>query len=295
MSIATARQKKADIRTEVRTFTPEEAFDIITNLKEQRPLRPGHVAWLAKQMVEGTFCLNGETIIMYQDQVLDGQHRLAACVESQVPLRTLVAYVDDPAMFATIDTGKVRNAGDAVAIVSKDRAMPTWLRSSAAYAAKIVMGTVDGLTRAKKINDVTNADVAKFVEQNPRIVDVCKEIRQTHNRNIGYTLSHMTALVALVEGAFPDVMETFVVPVATGAGLEANTGAYLFREKCIAVPKPADFRVDYDRIMVLWKAWNAHITKSEMRQLRYSSTEHPPILIDSIKELEKRGPRVRRA
>jgi hypothetical protein len=50
------------------------------------------------------------------DELLDGQNRLSACVKSGKPFRTHVVFGIDPALFGRMDIGKPRNAADVLHI-----------------------------------------------------------------------------------------------------------------------------------------------------------------------------------
>lgn len=64
-------------------------------------------------MKDGKWRLNGEPIIV-DDQgcCVNGYHRLSACIEAGVPFRTLLVTGVPHETWTTVDTGKVRSAGD---------------------------------------------------------------------------------------------------------------------------------------------------------------------------------------
>lgn len=110
------------IKSAVEKVTPEiaakmlEASDDIKN----RNLSDSHVKWLADQMAEGKWSLNGEAIILDDEgMIVDGQHRLWAVVNSGVTIESMVTRGVDRKGFATIDTGTARTAGNVLAIVGK--------------------------------------------------------------------------------------------------------------------------------------------------------------------------------
>lgn len=85
------RRKMTQQSADIVTITPEHALDILENAKNMnfRSLRSGYAAQLAAQMSAGAWHLNGEAIKFDESGILvDGQHRLKACVLSGVPLRT---------------------------------------------------------------------------------------------------------------------------------------------------------------------------------------------------------------
>ena len=79
------------ITTEI--ITPKQAEKYLEkNIENNRPILDRHVAVLARDMKAGNWVQNGETIKFNGTGVLlDGQHRLWACVEAKVPFTSAVA------------------------------------------------------------------------------------------------------------------------------------------------------------------------------------------------------------
>lgn len=75
------------------------------------------IAEYINAMSESRWPVTGATIVFAKSGFLmDGQHRLMACVRSGVPLKTYVVFGIDDAAFALIDIGRKRTNIDAFAI-----------------------------------------------------------------------------------------------------------------------------------------------------------------------------------
>ncbi len=97
----------------VETITPNQASVWLENMGTQRLRKHSHVAYLAREMSSGRWQVNGETIIISSTgRVIDGQHRLAACIMCNKPFKSHVVYGIPDDCFSTIDTGAKRTAGD---------------------------------------------------------------------------------------------------------------------------------------------------------------------------------------
>lgn len=265
---------------EVINVTPALAVKWLENTQFQRPLNQRHVNNLVSQLKAGKFRTNGETIILCDGKVLDGQHRLWMVVEANEAVEMAVAHVRDASTFTTIDTGRTRSAADVVSITVGDREMPAAVRMAASAACVICLSCVDGRYSTAYQRAVTNETVSAFIAKHPVIVKITEQIRGMFKTGHGVTISHLVALVLQVNSGFPDVMQSFVEPLATGEMLVQHSAVWAFREKCKTFPLPADFRTKPDRLAVLFKAWNAHVTGQTVKSLRYSGgTEAFPTLI----------------
>lgn len=106
----------------VEKIGPREAEAILDAVKDDprtrnRPVKDAHVEWLAGMMKAGKWRMNGEPIILDEDdKLLDGQHRLWAVVHSQVTIETWVNRGVPREYFATIDTGATRTTADVLGI-----------------------------------------------------------------------------------------------------------------------------------------------------------------------------------
>lgn len=105
------------MKVEIMTVTPERASAWLANNHRNRNLNQKTVADLARVMTTGEWALNGEAVkISVDGQLLDGQHRLAAIIESGVSVQMLVvtdllSWTQD-----TMDTGRKRTTADVFAI-----------------------------------------------------------------------------------------------------------------------------------------------------------------------------------
>lgn len=107
---------------EIKTIKPKDADSLLCRNEGNRKISPMVVERFAEDMRRNKWSLNGETIKIYDADgelpvLLDGQHRLSACVKAKKAFTTAVAYVDSPSAFSTIDCGKNRSAGDIMTIL----------------------------------------------------------------------------------------------------------------------------------------------------------------------------------
>jgi hypothetical protein len=119
--------------TKAVTITPERAaawlkrHELLVKTdptKKNRRLKKSLVDRYGQDMADDRWQFNGETIKLGSDgRIIDGQHRLAACVKAKAQFRTLVVDNVTDDSFKTIDVGKVRTGGDLLYIDGHENAV----------------------------------------------------------------------------------------------------------------------------------------------------------------------------
>lgn len=118
-----------DVATEV---TPEAAQELLELNINNRNVRPDAVTRLADDLRNGRFLRTAATIAIDTDgHILDGQHRLHACVEAGVPMQCIVISGLDPEAFTATDKGSRRSLGDTL----KREGIPNFTRVAALATA----------------------------------------------------------------------------------------------------------------------------------------------------------------
>lgn len=101
------------MKIEVTTITPEVAAIMLQNNPVNRNLRKRYVNSLARDMMSGAWQVNGDAIRLNCDgSLIDGQHRLSACILAGVPFKTVVISGLQNDVRQTIDGGIKRTHGD---------------------------------------------------------------------------------------------------------------------------------------------------------------------------------------
>lgn len=103
---------------EIITLTVAIALKLLEHNTFNRPLSDRHVQRLARQIIEGKWKFNGDTVkVAKGGDVLDGQHRLWAVIEAKKSIKTIIVYEIARDAFSTIDTiRRMRSGGDVLAL-----------------------------------------------------------------------------------------------------------------------------------------------------------------------------------
>lgn len=99
------------------TITPKMAGDMLALNTRNRPVSKASIKNYVRQMQNGLWRYTRVPIIFSDaGRLIDGQHRLTACVESDVSFDADVVFGAPDDAFDVIDVGKRRSAGDIFAI-----------------------------------------------------------------------------------------------------------------------------------------------------------------------------------
>lgn len=148
---------------EQKKITPEFAASLLAKNPENRNIRATKVAEYARDMQTGRWQLNGEAIKVNGDgSLIDGQHRLAACVKANVPFEAIIISGLPNNVRATIDGGAKRTHADRLAMRGIKNAN---LLSS---TARLLIGLADGSGRR---GSYTAQELDAFIAAHPDLPD----------------------------------------------------------------------------------------------------------------------------
>src|SRR4051812_16990783 len=108
------------MRTQEILVTPEMAQRWLEANDNNRPLNQGYVDLLSRDMKAGRWKQTHEGIAFDKNgRLLDGQHRLWAAFQAQVPVELLVCFDLLPDSVSVVNTGKSRNAADVMKLTGR--------------------------------------------------------------------------------------------------------------------------------------------------------------------------------
>lgn len=165
--------------------TPERARQLLGKSRNPRPLSKTVVANYADQMLHGMWDYNGDPIrVNSDDELIDGQHRLNAIIQSGKAQKMLIIHGLPNDVFKTVDVGKKRSAGDLLAIEGH-----AYYVNAAAVARSLLIydsGVYWAAEAARKIDYKPSPKaIVEYVEKNPDVMENMSRIFGTkHNKGI---------------------------------------------------------------------------------------------------------------
>lgn len=265
------------------TITPSMAEKLLEGNTNNRNISKLQVDRLAKDMKAGNWQFNGETIKVANDgTLLDGQHRLKACVISGTPFETAIVYDLPKNAIESIDTGRRRGDNDILKIKGfiSSRELVT--------VVKRLILAEQGVNPAlafesSKRSTITTHDILEYCESHPRSVEVIQKVKAKNAtiKNLGITTSTVSFLFLLFEQiAGTDLAtEFFEILYDTDRPLTATPIDVLRKTYWEQAAKRRAYsrKTSYDDPILMIKAWNAYVTGKTVKTLSvYAKETHNP-------------------
>ena len=241
-----------------------------TNIKN-RPLSEAHWMKLWLDIAEGRWKYNGEPISFGTNgALLNGQHRLTACSESETAIDTDVIFGLDPDAMSTIDIGKVRTAANIAHLEGVENA------TAACAAAHLILLHENG-----GIQQLGNKEVEPSKTKVNERVRIDRKISAVagHASGMGRGLASprvMTFCYYLFSEQHPDLAKTFFNQLESGAGLTERNPVYLLRER-LRTNSAGKAKLPLLEIVALFfKAWIAYRIAKPVKCLRWNNSGANP-------------------
>lgn len=222
--------------TKVMSITPQmaerflrrhEALVANDPANRNRRLKPGVVEKYARMMRDGHWQLNGETIKLASNgRILDGQHRLAACVKAGVAFRTHVVQNVQHEAMQTIDTGVLRYGGDLFTIAGEANS----------HVLAVACGVVWRWEQAGEARTIDwkkaphRSELFDVLERHPGIRDYSRRVTTFAPLVSSGLVAALWYLFARRDSILADA---FFDALKTGANLKEDDPVWVLRERLI--------------------------------------------------------------
>jgi len=262
-----------NVSMSIERITPGDATKMLEHNTENRRLQ-AKKADSSRAIENDEFILNGETIIFADDgTLLDGQHRLYACVAYNKPIVSVIVRGIPKDAQITIDTGKRRGVADYLTM----RGYPN--ASLVAAIGRAVMlieksGVVSAIRECHSGGfKFTVKEVVNYIDENyeKKIKQLITPVRRVYDKYKGIRSSTIAVVFHEIKQVDIEAYEHFVGML---------TGAYLPDEnlaKLIAVLQENSSKRDISRRLsqeyiaaFMVKTWNAYMKGETIKCLKYS-------------------------
>lgn len=219
------------ITAKVETIDRQSAEKLLTANHKNRHLSANHVAFFENLLRSHKFITTHQGIaISEKGETLDGQHRLQAIKNTGISASILVVR-GVPEVYRNGSTIRTKDCID----FCRARTVSDQLRiehgianaTSNAAAARAVLIIATGNTMAK----LTPTVAVYIIKQYPLIT---KLAAMRDEASIGILQASVCAAIAIAWKIHPDIMETFVGPLRSGANLKAHSPVLIFRNNFLS-------------------------------------------------------------
>jgi hypothetical protein len=262
--------------TTVELITPAQAQKYLDTQTRNRNLSETTVARYAEAMEQDRWALTMESIKFDRDGVLiDGQHRLAACVKANKPFRTAVTRGLEHGAFAEMDTGRPRSPGNVLHIEGYSRA------NLCAAAIKVIQGIQDAENdenvRSFRARGSRQAYLDWMQKHGPQLLEACNVIDTKDARAILRPPSIFVALRFLFGQVNEMRAQEFFQRLSTGIDLTQSDPVYKLRLCLIQELGQKNLRHRPEwKCAITIKAWNSWLRNEPIRTLGFRADEQWP-------------------
>lgn len=266
------------MRTKIVKISPKRAAEMLQHNTANRPLSQSVVRSFAEAMQRGDWLVTHQGIAFDTNGVLvDGQHRLAAIVEADVPVEVTVFTDVESGTFDVLDTGKRRNAADVLAIEGEKSStmLAAMVRTVWLYENRADLGWNGGKA------GVSNHQIVATLQAHPKLRDFVAT---------GERLAAETGMIKSAAGAASFLVEDankrtdlsqWHDGILEGAGLNKTDPRLLFRRIMFSMARKQAGQVQRRRdtrehVALYLQAFNAWASNEPLPKLRYSPRESLP-------------------
>lgn len=249
--------------TKLENVTPQMAGDFLSKNYNNRNINSKTVSYYKDMILRGKWLVNGESIKISQNgELLDGQHRLEAIRQANVPVKMFVAYNVAPNAFMTIDAGRPRRYTDYLKVSGNKCADLNALSA----AARIAMGFDKNgeYTVAKKISPEL---LLWYVDKHPCIEDAVGSVGGRLNnicsRSIASGVKYIFSVVDEV------ATECFFDSLITGVNLPEGSPVLALRTRMMNMRGGGGATWQKEVVHCFVTAFNAYTKNKKVTYIKF--------------------------
>jgi hypothetical protein len=245
-------------------ITPSMAQDILSHNDNNRPLNPRTLNRYIEDMKEGRWMFNGDTITLdKKGNLLNGQHRLTAVLQSGVTIDGLIIEDVDPEAFTTMDIGRRRTGADAL-IIAEDVKNATCCSAVCSHIInyKDAVKYKGPYRRVNKNGPVRHDQIVDTYNEYPKISEYIREGYNLTTTTKFIPLSMQVALRLLMDELDEEASKTFWVKFEDGSNLGKTNPINALRSRYIGhlsqnAGKKMDRNLSFNLVCRAWNLWRS--------------------------------------
>lgn len=271
LSSQTRKAQVGGVHAVVAELTPAVASVLLTLNQANRKVSKVSVAKYARDIANGNWSLNGQTVVVSDDGSLnDGQHRCLAVIDAEQSVPVVFVFGAERESRFTLDQGKGRMAGDFLGM--NGYTDPLALSAAAKY---IWQHRELGRLSTQSMHSPTKTEIQALVEQHPDIANSLAAIPRKGCDSVGGR-----SLLAFCHWVFSRSADTvsadaFMRALVEGVNLGPRNPILYARNRLMAERGRMQ---PNERAELIFRAWNCHRRGETPRTL--------PVLNNALPVLE---------
>lgn len=238
---------------EIVAITPQIAQRLLELNDGNRPINERLIAEISADIEANLWVLNGETIIISRDGLLnDGQHRLEAVLRTQTTIQSAIMFGVSREARMTVDMGRQRTAGNFLAMTGA-----THSNAAAAIAKQLILyetGRYSHGSRTGSKPPPTKQEIRRYYARHRKPIVAALEMfaNERFTRAAGLTplgSSHVILTRLNMEEA-----AVFFTRILDGANLKPHDPILWLRSR---FTDKSDRSEGYEKLELILRHWNA--------------------------------------
>jgi hypothetical protein len=273
-----ARTKLVSTKTE--KITPKKAQQYLDLMQTNRKLRQRLVDRYAAEMAAGQWKAGASTIKFNKDgELIDGQHRLSAIIQSGKTIEFDVRRDLDREVFMVLDTGGTRSPGDMLHVAGFQ--YTSNIASAIRQASSILeveAGVIKPTSMGKK--RIAPAVLLEWAQEHEEeLVEACRECMSRDAKVVCSPPSLFAECYFLFAQYNRKAAREFFEILIQGIGFELgdHDPIYQLRKQLLSFKANKNIkRPAYYKAALVIKAWNAYQNRETIHQLKFVDGESWP-------------------
>lgn len=267
------RRQTPEMEMTKMVITPEMAKEMLEHNSVNRPIRKRVMISLARDMATpGGWKLTGDPVLFdTKGNLIDGQHRLTACVQADTPFETWVGTNAEPDVQDVKDTGARRTLSDILHMRGESTSimLASILRSVAVQDEEYEMKSSYYVPSYTRLLAMYDADPAKFTEATSMAG------RTYQSAKMGSQAIWGLLWIRLTEVDYEDADEFFSL-IRSGANLGPGHPVYALRRALSNMENLGALASRRKMYAMTVKAWNAWRAGTKVQTLAFKSGGKAP-------------------
>ena len=255
------------------TVTPDMALEMLEKNTMNRNIDEKRVRQYAKDMKGGRWQMNGTTIVFSDDgTLLDGQHRLWAVVEADIPIQLLIVYNADKDSIVTLDIGKGRSACNILQIEHSAHS------ATAAMLTKLlwIHDFVDEKLAPMSCRmNVSNTELRNYYNECKDMIEQAADVAEHKHP---FVKSHMALAYCIIgrNTAHRDMLKSFFDALKTGCDIGMKHPIMTLRNRLLDNRLKVRVLSVQETIAAYVRVWNAYVRGKDLTVIRWNPNEPMP-------------------